>query len=68
MIRLPSRYRPDPHGNAIDPTWADLDGAAYRGITLPPHLRPRPPRHWGVLQAPHTVHPLLRGGLPGTSC
>ncbi|MEU8606038.1 hypothetical protein [Streptomyces parvulus] len=53
----------DSHGRVIDPTWPELGGSAYLGIRLPAHLRPRAPRNWGVLEAPDSLYPLLRGGL-----
>ncbi|MER7990339.1 hypothetical protein ABTY53_32855 [Streptomyces noursei] len=52
----------DTVGHVIDPTWLD-PGSAYLGIRLPPNLRPRAPRNWGVLEAPHSLYPLLRNGL-----
>lgn len=53
----------DTDGYAIDPTWSDLGGSAYLGIVLPPHLRPRAPDNWGVLEAPDSLYPLLSEGM-----
>ncbi|MFI1377671.1 hypothetical protein ACH4UY_37535 [Streptomyces longwoodensis] len=53
----------DANGQVIDPTWSKLGGSAYLGIVLPPALRPRPPRSWGVLEAPDSLYPLLCRGL-----
>ncbi|WP_159401690.1 hypothetical protein [Streptomyces sp. NRRL F-5053] len=53
----------DANGHVIDPTWSDPGGNAYLGIVLPPSLRPRAPRNWGVLEAPQSLFPLLRNGL-----
>ncbi|MFF2521447.1 hypothetical protein [Streptomyces liangshanensis] len=53
----------DADGHAIDPTWSELGGGAYLGIILPPDLRPRVPRNWGVLEAPDSLYPLLSKGL-----
>jgi hypothetical protein len=50
-------------GRVVDPTWSDLGGGSYLGMVLPPNLRPRAPRSWGVREARETLYPLLRNGL-----
>ncbi|WP_435059650.1 hypothetical protein [Streptomyces sp. bgisy060] len=50
-------------GKVVDPTWPESKDVAYLGIILPSNLRPLPPRHWGVLEAPGSLYPLLRNGL-----